>query len=160
MLPILKKQVGPKAIIGNNLSSHINMEVIKQWEMNNIKSIALPPNATHLLQPLDVAYFRPLKVSWRKILKDWKETAAGRRCMSVPKYQFPTLLKTLWDTDNGPDNLIGGFRKSGIHPRQAASSEEVTIGKFLLQLVKVLQNKFRIRVRRLPDVERCNGRKN
>ncbi|XP_046689058.1 MFS-type transporter clz9-like [Homalodisca vitripennis] len=117
MLPILKKQEGPKVIIGDNLSSHINIEVIKQCEMNNIKFIALPPNATHLLQPLDVAFFRPMKVAWRKILKDWKETAAGSRCTSVPKDQFPNLLNSLWGAMiKGPDNLIAGFRKSGIYP--------------------------------------------
>lgn len=117
MLPILKKQEGPKAIIGDNLSTHINIEVIKQCEMNNIKFIALPPNATHLLQPLDVAYFRPMKVAWRKILNDWKETATGSRCTSVPKDQFPAILKTLWGAMiKGPDNLTAGFRKSGIYP--------------------------------------------
>lgn len=117
MLPILKKQEGPKAIIGDNLSSHINMEVLRLCNENNIKFLALPPNATHLLQTLDVAYYRPMKVAWRKVLKNWKETAAASRCTSVPKDQFPTLLKNLWDSlIKGPENLISGFRKSGIYP--------------------------------------------
>lgn len=111
MLPILKKQEGQKAIIGDNLSSHLNIQVNKQCELNSIKFILLPPNATHLLQPLDVAYFRPMKVAWTKILKDWKDTAAGSRYMSVPKDQFPSLLKSLWEAlIKGPDNLIAGFR--------------------------------------------------
>lgn len=58
MLPILKKQEGVKVIIGDNLSSHISLEVLRHCQMNDIKFIALPPNATHLLQPLDVAFFR------------------------------------------------------------------------------------------------------
>lgn len=50
-------------------------------------------------------------------MKDWKETAAGSRCMSMPKDQFPSLLKSLWEAlIKGPDNLIAGFRKSGIYP--------------------------------------------
>ena len=57
--------------------------------MRTTKFLALPSNATHLLQPLDVAYFCLMKVAWRKMLKDWKETAAGSRCTSVPKDQFP-----------------------------------------------------------------------
>lgn len=113
----MKRQEGPKAIIGDNLSSHINIEVLRLCKENNIKLIALPPNTTHLLQPLDVAYFRPMKGAWRKVLKEWKETAAESRCTSVPKDQFPTLLKKLWDNlHTGPDNLIAGFRKSGIYP--------------------------------------------
>lgn len=72
LLPILKRQEGLKAIIGDNLSSHLNLQVIQECEANNIKFVALPPNTTHLLQPLDVAFFRPMKEKWRKILNDWK----------------------------------------------------------------------------------------
>ena len=117
LLPILKRQDGCKAIIGDNLSSHINIEVLRLCEENNIKFIALSPNATHLLQPLDVAYFRPMKGAWRNVLKEWKQTAAGSRCKSVPKDQFPLLLKKMWDRlHTSSDNLIAGFRKSGIYP--------------------------------------------
>lgn len=64
MLPILRRQEGTKVLIGDNLSSHISLDVLRACEENSIKFIALPPNATHLLQPLDVAYFRPMKVKW------------------------------------------------------------------------------------------------
>lgn len=48
MLPILKRKEGRKILIGDNLSSHLNVEVIRQCELNNIRFIALPPNTTHL----------------------------------------------------------------------------------------------------------------
>ena len=32
--------------------------------------ICLLPNSTHILQPLDVSVFRPLKVEWRKVMSD------------------------------------------------------------------------------------------
>ena len=57
MLPRLKKQDGPKALIGDNLSSHISSQVIHLCKRFDIKFICLPPNSTHLTQPLDVAYF-------------------------------------------------------------------------------------------------------
>ncbi|KAJ8927327.1 hypothetical protein NQ314_020222 [Rhamnusium bicolor] len=76
MLPLLKRQEGRKILIGDNLSSHLNLEVIIQCELNNVRFIALPPNTTHLLQPLDVAYFRPMKGNWRHILNDWKNIVA------------------------------------------------------------------------------------
>lgn len=118
MLPILKKQEGVKVIIGDNLSSHINLEVIRLCEENNIKFIALPPNATHLLQPLDVAFFRPMKSHWRHVLSSWKKSLAGSRCTSIPKDQFPTLLGKLMDAlEAGREqNLKAGFRKTGIFP--------------------------------------------
>lgn len=118
MLPILKRQEGTKVVIGDNLSSHISLEVLRLCEENSIKFIALPPNATHLLQPLDVAFFRPLKSHWREVLTNWKKTPSGSRCSTIPKDEFPRLLKQLltameWGTRQ---NLRSGFRKTGIVP--------------------------------------------
>ena len=61
----LKKEEGKKVLIGDNLSSHISIEVVKACKENSIAFIAPPPNSTHLTQPLDISYFHPLKVAWR-----------------------------------------------------------------------------------------------
>ncbi|VEN60718.1 unnamed protein product [Callosobruchus maculatus] len=118
LLPILKRQDGPKAIIGDNLSSHLNIKVIQECEANNIRFIALPPNTTNLLQPLDVAHFRPMKIQWRKILDTWKESSRGSRYTTIPKEEFPSLLKSLMQTleEKSSENLKSGFRKCGIFP--------------------------------------------
>jgi len=80
-------------------------------------SESLPPNSTHLTQPLDVAYFRPMKVAWRKILTQWKESK-GRKLPSIPKDEFPRLLSLLMTKlkEKSAENLIAGFRKMGISP--------------------------------------------
>lgn len=57
----LKKFPGRKVLIDDNLSSHISMESIKACKEHNISFVFLPANSTHLTQPLDVAFFRPLK---------------------------------------------------------------------------------------------------
>ena len=72
--PYLKKLPGKKVLIGDNLSSHLSLEVISACEENDISFIFLPPNSTHLCQPLDVSFFRPLKIAWRQILERWKKT--------------------------------------------------------------------------------------
>lgn len=114
LLPILKKCEGPKAVIGDNLSSHINPEVRKLCEENDIKFICLPPNTTHLTQPLDIAFFRPMKISWRKILLSYKLKGSK----TLAKSDFPNLLKTLLNNldANRKSNVISGFRKAGIFP--------------------------------------------
>lgn len=53
-----------KVLIGDNLSSHISPHIIEECNKNNIKFVLLPPNSTHYTQPLDVAFFRPLKIKW------------------------------------------------------------------------------------------------
>lgn len=104
-----------KVLIGDNLSSHISPHIIDECKSNNIKFVLLPPNSTQYTQPLDVAFFRPLKIKWRETLNDWKEKNRG----TVPKDRFPRLLKKCIDNlreENITNNLKSGFRAAGIVP--------------------------------------------
>ena len=119
LLPRMKKQEGVHVMIGDNLSSHISESVVRKCERHQIKFICLPPNSTHLTQPLDVAYFKPLKVAWRNILIGFRKTKLGQKEASIPKDIFPQLLSQLIKVlkeGNGKANLIAGFRKCGIVP--------------------------------------------
>ena len=104
-----------KVLIGDNLSSHFSSEIIQQCEENNIAFVCLLPNSTHLCQPLDVAYFGPMKKQWRTILTAYKQSSR-RSSQTVSKDQFPKLLKKLMKMPNQEQNLISGFRKWGIFP--------------------------------------------
>ncbi|CAH2099802.1 unnamed protein product [Euphydryas editha] len=59
----------------------------------------------HITQPLDVAFFRPVKIGWRNILANWKANTQGSR---------EKLLADL--EENCEQNLKTGFKKCGIHP--------------------------------------------
>lgn len=106
----------PKVLIGDNLSSHISLKVIKECKNLNIRFVLLPPNSTHLCQPLDAAYFRPLKRKWRQLLDEWKSNHRG----PVQKDCFPRMLKKclMELNENGASekNLISGFKTTGIAP--------------------------------------------
>lgn len=118
MLPRLKKLDGKKVLLCDNLSSHITVSTLKLCRENAISLVCLPPNSTHLTQPLDVAFFRPMKIAWRKVLSEWKETADGVRNTNIQKQHFPPLLKKML-TIMGPniaENLRAGFKKCGIVP--------------------------------------------
>ncbi|XP_055533763.1 uncharacterized protein LOC129723520 isoform X2 [Wyeomyia smithii] len=78
----------PKVIIGDNLASHLSYKVMKSCLENSIRFVFLPPNATHLCQPLDVAYFRPLKQAWRKTLDIWKKQHRGTQPQQNLAYQI------------------------------------------------------------------------
>jgi len=92
-IPYFRNKSGKKILLGDNLSSHVDLELIELCKQYDVHFIYLPPNSTHLTQPLDVAFFRPLKILWRKILEEWKQTASGSKAASVPKDVFPRLLK-------------------------------------------------------------------
>ena len=116
-LPYLKKLPGKKMLIGDNLSSHLSASIVEKCEENEIAFCFLPANSTHLLQPLDVAFFSPLKKAWRTILENWKK-GPGRKQATVAKDNFPQLLKQLTEKikANANSNLIAGFTKCGLVP--------------------------------------------
>ena len=71
------------------------------------------------MQPIDVAFFRPMKQVWRKNIKEHRETHNHQT--SLPKSQFPSLLKKLHDQLSGSrekaeKSIMSGFRKSGLYP--------------------------------------------
>ncbi|XP_062556481.1 uncharacterized protein LOC134221293 [Armigeres subalbatus] len=117
-LPAIRHLERPVALIGDNLSSHINPAVIKKCQEENIKFICLPPNTTHLTQPLDVAFFGPMKREWRKILSTWRNSREGAKKPTIPKERFAFLLNDLTQSiaPRQKQILRSGFRKCGIYP--------------------------------------------
>ena len=59
-IPETASLTGKKVIIRDNLTSHFSSDIIKACLENNILFTCLIPNATYLLQPLDIAVFRLL----------------------------------------------------------------------------------------------------
>lgn len=121
-IPFIKKKRlnrnGNKVVlIGDNLSSHFTEAVLTACEENNVLFVCIPPNSTHLAQPLDVAFYGPLKHYWRAILDAWKKKS--KKSQTITKEAFPGLLKTLCNKvidGETSQNLISGFGKCGIHP--------------------------------------------
>ena len=65
-------ETAPVLLFLDGHHSHISLELIRRARGNNILLLCLPPNTTHLLQPLDVGVFAPMKSAWRAILKRYK----------------------------------------------------------------------------------------
>ena len=113
-LPHAQELQGRKVIISDNLGSHFSPDVIQATLDHNISFITLLPNATHLLQPLDVAVFRGLKRSCRLIIDGWRKETRFKGC--IPKPQFPSLLARLCTAIQEKESLVSGFRGTGILP--------------------------------------------
>lgn len=72
------------------LDGHKSHETINLLEMARAKGVivfCMPANMTHLLQPLDVAYFKPLQQNWDRIVHRMA-TAAGGKSSKVLKDNF------------------------------------------------------------------------
>ena len=113
---------GRKVIIGDNLSSHFLKRVLDLSEQSNITFICLPPNLTHLLQPLEVAFFCTNEAKMEKTLDEWK-CNQRRQTQLLSKDAFPRLLKRLCDNvcqcNEASEKIKFGFKKCGIFPLDA-----------------------------------------
>jgi len=104
-------KTGPVLLFDGHYS-HISLELIRAARQNNVHLLCLPPNTTHILQPLDVGVFSPLKTSWRKILKLYRLQTKGQK---ATKETFPSLITQLWESFK-PEHCKGGFRGVGLFP--------------------------------------------
>ena len=122
VIPYCRRLKGTKVMIGDNLSSHFSQPVIGKCIAMDIKFVCIPPNTTHLCQPLDVSVFASVKKNWRRILTEWKIHEGGNLSL-LPKNWFPRLLSRLLDSiqANVNKSIISGFRKCGIVPLNKAA---------------------------------------
>lgn len=97
-------------------SSHLTMPLAQFCIENGIELVALYPNATHLLQPLDVAFFRPLKAAWKRMVQEWRTENYGKR---IRNEDFGPLLERSIATLNIPEIMANGFRACGLFPFSA-----------------------------------------
>ncbi|KAJ8931636.1 hypothetical protein NQ314_015430 [Rhamnusium bicolor] len=92
--------------------SHMTLHLSRFCSANGIELFALYPNSTHLLQPMDVAVFRPLKNFWKKEVKKWRMANCGNK---LQKHHFAPIFKeALLSITEG--TLKNGFRVSGLSP--------------------------------------------
>lgn len=116
VIPWARRLEGPKAIIGDNLSCHLNINILQHCQRLRIKFIFLPPNTTHITQPLDVGFFRSLKGTWRALLTEYK--TKNPKESAVNKTSFPALLTKLLEKMDHKNRTIlrNAFKEAGICP--------------------------------------------
>lgn len=95
-------------------ASHLTFALSQFCKANQIELIALYPNATHILQPLDVAVFHPLKLKWKKAVEQWRSNHGAEK---LKRENFAPILKQTLDSMPNLTNIIkSGFRTCGLSP--------------------------------------------
>ncbi|KAJ8911938.1 hypothetical protein NQ315_016280 [Exocentrus adspersus] len=103
----------PVLFLVDGHKSHMSLELSKFCNENGIILYALPPNATHLLQPGDVAVFKPLKEYWRQEVREWQYQNENR---VVTKTEFCPIFQKVLHHPNMPANMKNGFKACGLFP--------------------------------------------
>uniref|UniRef100_A0A182VSM6 HTH CENPB-type domain-containing protein n=1 Tax=Anopheles minimus TaxID=112268 RepID=A0A182VSM6_9DIPT len=86
-------------------SSHKSIEVADVCQLLGIILISLYPNKTHIIQPADVAVFKPLKEKWRDLLRQ-----------TFPLKHFGPVLQDAVMFGIKAESIQNGFRVCGFYP--------------------------------------------
>ena len=103
----------PLILFMDGHSSHYCPETLALARENGIIIFTLPPNSTHLLQPLDKGVFGPFKQHWKRVCQDFKASHPGQ---VINDYNFCRLFSKAWLESMTTSNIAGGFRTTGIYP--------------------------------------------
>ena len=105
--------VRPVVLLVDGHSSHIDIHTSKFCRENNILLYCLPPHSSHLTQPLDVSFFKPLKSAWGKACNSYCATNPG---FQVTKHEFAQVFHEAWLSLTRTSTIINGFQEAGICP--------------------------------------------
>ena len=98
----------PLILLLDGHSSHYSSAFIKLAAEEGIIIFVLPPNTTHITQPLDKGCFSPLKVAWRQACHDYRTRFPGR---VVTRLDFNQVFSEAWYLAMTPHNIVASFNK-------------------------------------------------
>ncbi len=98
-LPAVRRLEGRKLLLGDNLSSHMSIEVIDLCKEHDIAFVCLPANSTDKTQLLNVGLFVPMNANWRKQLRAYADQDPSSTNL-LQKTEFPRMLKELLESLN------------------------------------------------------------
>lgn len=105
----------PLLLICDGCPSHLSAAVANRCEQRGVVLKLLPPNATHLVQPLDVAVCRGFKREVSKLLRQLLRASAYQ---SVSRKEVVAVASAAYKSKiiGNPSAAINGFRCCGLYP--------------------------------------------
>ena len=101
----------PIILLMDGCSSHFCPETIKLASSQMVILFALPPNTTHLTQPLDKGCFGPLKSYWKSLCHQY---LVGNPGQVMTCYSFTPIFAEAWMNAMTIRTILSGFRVTGI----------------------------------------------
>ena len=110
----------PVCLLVDGHSSHIDLDVSNFCRANGILLYCLPPHTTHVLQPLDVGFFSPLKRSWHVAVTEYQQSEGK----PVNKWSFAKVFKTAYHSVVKLSTIVNDFKACGIY-RHAINTKKL-----------------------------------
>jgi hypothetical protein len=109
----IQKTVGIKRLlILDGHDSHLTSEFQEFCSQHNIITLCMPAHSSHLLQPLDVGCFGPLKKAYQYQMQQ----LISHQYFHITKEDFIPEFQAAFQRSFTPCNIQGGFRGSGLFP--------------------------------------------
>jgi hypothetical protein len=115
-----------RLLILDGHESHHSLEFQDLCKENNIYTLCMPPHSSHLLQPLDVGCFSPLKRAYSREV----ESLIRHHINHITKLEFLPAFKIAFDRSFTSANICSAFRGAGLVPLQP----ETVLSKLDVQL--------------------------
>ena len=124
----------PLLLLFDGHLTHTSASTIELAMRENISLVKLPAHCTDVLQPLDVACFNPLKSHYEKELTMNVHQTGARE--PLRKADFGNLISKIWRKGLSEENIISGFRATGIFPVNASKYKVDRLDKVKLKTYK------------------------
>ena len=98
-------------LLFSGLNAHVTIELIEAAEESQILLYCQPAHSSHLLQPLDLFVFSPLKAGWKRVANTFNHFTG---CV-INQYNFASLFKLAWNCSIDFNIIQAGFKCSRIY---------------------------------------------
>ena len=115
-----------RLLILDGHESHNSVDFHQYCEEHKIITLCMPPHSSHLLQPLDVGCFAPMKKAYGR----QAELLMRSKITRITKLEFLPCFKGAFDASITRSNIQGGFRGAGLVP----FDPEAVISKLAVRL--------------------------
>jgi hypothetical protein len=103
----------PVVLFMDGHTSHISLPLSLFCKEKGIILVALLPNSTHILQPLDVGVFRPVKGTWKEIVHEFR---VNNNYAKLKRTDFAKEVQKCFDKSLKVETIKNSFKSAGIFP--------------------------------------------
>ena len=110
------KEIPPKRLVIlllDGYNSHIDLYVSKFYDKNGIILFCLRQHKSHLTQPLDVGFFKPLRTLWSASCQKFNDANPKA---DISKATFGRVYMEAFNKAVKCKAIISSFQKAGIYP--------------------------------------------
>lgn len=101
-----------RLLVIDGFTGHSSFKFIEYCIQFDILIVMLPPHSTHIMQPMDVGVFQPLKHAHQAALR--KSLQEGN--LAFNRIDFVSAFQKIFDVGFSRHNIMSGFEKTGLFP--------------------------------------------